>query len=243
MITSVVTISGYVTCVPRLVTTWNGQPELVLSVDVPSRPTDRDDNVHPPTHVRILVRGELARTVITSVTEGDFVTAHCGSISAYFTPGFQDTVDLPQITATARDMSVLLSDGEDTTLPHDAVLPADRAVRIVPATTKPGQDECLPCYLTRMLRGAGCLLTDPYRWTLLWREARPEDADQEELEHLVSALRQQARCDCEILGVFSCATASFASGLPSRRLCASPDLKVGDRTVCGRPNDGDGPDV
>ena len=58
----------------------------------------------------------------------------------------------------------------------------------------PGQDECLRCYLMRMVNLAGCDGT--HRWTVRWRDARAPRA--------TGLLRKLERrggicCDCEVL--------------------------------------------
>jgi hypothetical protein len=58
---------------------------------------------------------------------------------------------------------------------------------------EPGEQECLRCYLMRMMNQTGCDGT--HRWTTRWRDARVPRA--------TGLLRRLARrggcCDCEVL--------------------------------------------
>jgi uncharacterized protein DUF2695 len=66
---------------------------------------------------------------------------------------------------------------------------ADLADRL----TAPGPDECLRCYLLRMITEFGCDGT--YRWTIRWREVRAEPP-----RSLLNQLsRRGGFCDCEVL--------------------------------------------
>ena len=58
----------------------------------------------------------------------------------------------------------------------------------------PGDDECLRCYLRRMLVISGCDGT--HRWTLRWRDARAPRA-----MSLLSRLADSGGicCDCEVI--------------------------------------------
>jgi len=66
---------------------------------------------------------------------------------------------------------------------------ADLAERL----TAPGPDECLRCFLLRMITEFGCDGT--YRWTIRWREVRAGQP-----RSLLSQLgRRGGFCDCEVL--------------------------------------------
>jgi hypothetical protein len=57
----------------------------------------------------------------------------------------------------------------------------------------PGENECLRCYLLRMLHESGCDGT--HRWTLRWRDARAPRAS-----GLIRGLeRRGGYCDCEVI--------------------------------------------
>jgi len=59
--------------------------------------------------------------------------------------------------------------------------------------TAPGPDECLRCFLIRMITEFGCDGT--YRWTIRWRDVRATA-----LSSLLSQLsRRGGFCDCEVL--------------------------------------------
>ena len=66
---------------------------------------------------------------------------------------------------------------------------ADLAERL----TAPGRDECLRCYLLRMITEFGCDGT--YRWTIRWRDVRAAKPG-----GLLGQLeRRGGCCDCEVL--------------------------------------------
>jgi hypothetical protein len=58
---------------------------------------------------------------------------------------------------------------------------------------EPGHDECLRCYLMRMMEQSGC--DGSYRWTLRWQSARAP-----RVSGLDARLRRQGGCcDCEVV--------------------------------------------
>jgi Protein of unknown function (DUF2695) len=66
-------------------------------------------------------------------------------------------------------------------------------VNLAERLTAPGHDECLRCFLLRMITEFGCDGT--YRWTIRWRDVR---ASQPAV--LLRQLKQRGGCcDCEIL--------------------------------------------
>jgi len=66
---------------------------------------------------------------------------------------------------------------------------ADLAERV----TAPGPDECLRCFLLRMITEFGCDGT--YRWTIRWRDVRSTQP-----RGLLDQLgRRGGFCDCEVL--------------------------------------------
>ena len=67
---------------------------------------------------------------------------------------------------------------------------ADLAARL----TAPGTDECLRCYLLRMITEFGCDGT--YRWTIRWRDVRAAQLQETLLGQLS---RRGGFCDCEVL--------------------------------------------
>ncbi len=80
--------------------------------------------------------------------------------------------------------------------PADAADAADAAEQelrtVAEALTTPLPDECVLCYVWRMLDAFGCNAT--LRWTRRWRDARAPRATA--LEHRLG--RRGGFCDCEI---------------------------------------------
>ena len=70
----------------------------------------------------------------------------------------------------------------------------DATVQESPAGDEPGQDECLRCYLVRMIRAHGCDNTK--QWTLRWRHGRAP-GDGQLLEQIEE--RGGICCDCEVV--------------------------------------------
>ncbi|HVV08737.1 DUF2695 domain-containing protein [Amycolatopsis sp.] len=58
--------------------------------------------------------------------------------------------------------------------------------------SEPGERECLPCYVGRMLADFGC--ANKFRWVTRWREHNAPGAVALEQRFV----RRGARCDCEV---------------------------------------------
>ena len=70
----------------------------------------------------------------------------------------------------------------------------NRSLTDASTSPDPGENECLRCYLVRMLHSSGCDGT--HRWTTRWRDARAP--------RVVDLLRKLAGrggicCDCEVI--------------------------------------------
>ena len=97
--------------------------------------------------------------------------------------------------------------------------------------TEPQEDECLRCYLLRMIHEFGCDGT--HRWTIRWRDLRAPRA-----RGLLSRLQRLGGicCDCEVLlNVFpdypDCGALLPCAGQPRQGSVAPCDLRPLRRTA------------